>query len=109
MCKCRPEIRTPWCGRIGCEIPGQAKEEKDTSWEEEHKHHLYSNACPICTNRSVCPVCKGAGIIENPKHTDEIGMKKVCAEALKQHGYSVRQIMKFIGYKSPNSVQKIPE
>jgi dCMP deaminase len=21
MCKCTPEIRTPWCGRIGCERP----------------------------------------------------------------------------------------
>lgn len=23
MCKCTPEIRTPWCGKPGCEIPGQ--------------------------------------------------------------------------------------
>jgi hypothetical protein len=23
MCKCTPEIRTPWCGNPGCEMPEQ--------------------------------------------------------------------------------------
>jgi len=23
MCKCDPDIRTPFCGKPGCEIPGQ--------------------------------------------------------------------------------------
>lgn len=23
MCKCTPEIRTPWCGKPGCEMPPQ--------------------------------------------------------------------------------------
>lgn len=23
MCKCTPEIRTPWCGKLGCETPTQ--------------------------------------------------------------------------------------
>jgi hypothetical protein len=23
MCKCTPNIRTPWCGKPGCEMPGQ--------------------------------------------------------------------------------------
>lgn len=25
MCVCRPEIRTPWCGRPGCESPDTLK------------------------------------------------------------------------------------
>ena len=23
MCRCTPEIRTPWCGKAGCEMPNQ--------------------------------------------------------------------------------------
>lgn len=26
MCKCRPEVRTPYCGRLGCEWPGSKPE-----------------------------------------------------------------------------------
>ncbi len=26
MCKCTPEIKTPWCGKPGCETPEQKKE-----------------------------------------------------------------------------------
>jgi hypothetical protein len=30
MCKCTPEMRTPWCGKPGCEEPAQvAKPLKD--------------------------------------------------------------------------------
>jgi hypothetical protein len=25
MCRCTPEIRTPWCGKKGCEVPEQKK------------------------------------------------------------------------------------
>lgn len=28
MCICSPEIKTPWCGKQGCEIPEQPKETK---------------------------------------------------------------------------------
>jgi len=27
MCKCDPTLRTPWCGKPGCEMPEQIKEE----------------------------------------------------------------------------------
>lgn len=27
MCVCNPNIRTPWCGKPGCEQPSQAKKE----------------------------------------------------------------------------------
>ncbi len=30
MCKCTPNIKTPWCGRQGCEMPKQPK--KDISY-----------------------------------------------------------------------------
>lgn len=27
MCRCTPEIKTPWCGKPGCEAPAQVKRE----------------------------------------------------------------------------------
>ena len=55
-----------------------------------------------------CVVCKGVGKLERPYQlSDEAGMKKVCAIKLREHGYSIRQIAKFLGYSSPSSVQVI--
>lgn len=51
----------------------------------------------------ICPICKGSGKLANPKHI-KIDMKKVC-KILKKEGYSIRQIMLILKYKSPNSVQ----
>lgn len=38
MCVCRPEVRTPFCGRIGCEWPkpaGTRAESKGTADTEQ--------------------------------------------------------------------------
>jgi hypothetical protein len=29
MCKCTPQIRTPYCGKPGCEVPAQRAREMD--------------------------------------------------------------------------------
>lgn len=36
MCKCTPEIRTPFCGKPGCEWPVQVKQDKI----KQEKHAL---------------------------------------------------------------------
>jgi hypothetical protein len=59
MCKCTPEIRTPFCGKPGCEFPV-----KPTA-EGEPKATIslvpYSNTkVPYC-----CPVCLGNGMVAN--------------------------------------------
>lgn len=55
-----------------------------------------------------CPVCNGTGELEKP-HTTISGEPDVRAmvKTLRDAGYSIRQIMKLIGYKSPQSIQKI--
>ena len=52
-----------------------------------------------------CPLCKGKKYLTIlPYHDNEINLKKFCAIALIKSGYSYRQIMKFLNYKSPRSV-----
>ena len=52
-----------------------------------------------------CPICKGTGEIHNPKFKpDETEAKRIMARALREHGYSMREIMKLVGWKSPRSV-----
>lgn len=53
-----------------------------------------------------CPVCKGDGIIKKSqkKYSDK-KLKRECANILREHGYSIREIMKLLGYKSPRAVQ----
>ena len=34
MCRCNPLIRTPWCGKPGCEVPIQVKEQRKKQAEE---------------------------------------------------------------------------
>ena len=55
-----------------------------------------------------CPVCKGKGSLEEPeKHKiNKSVTNRVMARLLKKDGYSVRQIMRFMNYKSPNSIQR---
>ena len=40
MCRCTPEIRTPWCGKIGCEIPMMANEPKSDSLDQ-HEERIF--------------------------------------------------------------------
>ena len=55
-----------------------------------------------------CIICKGTGEIEEPKHKDIDGemnaYKKAVANELHIKGYSYRQIMKALGYKSTRSI-----
>ncbi len=37
MCVCTPEVRTPWCGKPGCEMPKQVNEP-----EEELKDTIFA-------------------------------------------------------------------
>lgn len=64
--------------------------------------------------KMVCPICS-KGEIEVPKSLqrdkrkiskDAIG-KRMCVQLLHIEGYSVREIMKMLNYKSPSSVHKI--
>ena len=53
-----------------------------------------------------CPICNGKGEIETPKCL--INKKEaysIMAKSLKKEGYSIRQTMKLMGYKSPRSIQ----
>lgn len=53
-----------------------------------------------------CPVCHGYGAIKAPKkigaYTD---IKAKAAKILQKNGFSVREIMNLMGYKSPLSIQ----
>lgn len=54
-----------------------------------------------------CPMCKGIGKLEKPKHLNDREEKHAAALLLHDHKFSVRQIMRIVGYKSPNTVQVI--
>ena len=59
-----------------------------------------------------CPACKGTGELDVlPRHIEDnqFGMKQLVAETLTEKGYSLRQIAKILGYKSPRSVQYLLE
>lgn len=53
-----------------------------------------------------CPLCKGSGKFEFPKsvEVDSVEIKRRIAVELKAKGYSIRQIMRGLNYKSPRSV-----
>lgn len=49
-----------------------------------------------------CPVCEGKGSIPGPIH--QAITNTIAAHLLRTAGYSIREIMKFLKYKSPRSV-----
>lgn len=55
MCKCRPNIRTPFCGKPGCEWPEQKPQPKP------------DDACRWCgfTHGPQCPVVKSIEFYED--------------------------------------------
>lgn len=57
-------------------------------------------------NRGSCPICKGKGALPEPMNANETNeiTNKVAAHLLREEGYSIREIMRFLGYKSPRSV-----
>jgi hypothetical protein len=54
-----------------------------------------------------CPVCNGTGKLETPKHreADMVEVNQKIAKDLVNRGYSYRQVMRALGYKSVRSVQ----
>jgi hypothetical protein len=53
-----------------------------------------------------CICCNGTGTMDEPNHkeVDMIEVKKEMALKLHSKGYSYRQIMKALGYKSTRSI-----
>ncbi len=46
-CKCTPNIRTPWCGKIGCEQPKQIKNTEDDTCRCGHERALHGQSHSI--------------------------------------------------------------
>lgn len=59
----------------------------------------------------VCPVCNGMQLVEKPnsKLNAEVELKRQAAVTLINNGYGVRQTQRLLGFKSPQSVQKIKD
>jgi len=51
-----------------------------------------------------CLFCKGTGELESPRDIALIEIKVEVAKGLRKEGYSIRQIMKIMNYKSPSAV-----
>lgn len=56
-----------------------------------------------------CPVCKGSGEVFAPKPVESIDKKIKAAKELKKAGFSFREIMKLMNYKSTRSVSYLLE
>ena len=55
-----------------------------------------------------CPACRGTGrICVAPQVRSDTEAKRIAAVALRDAGYSIRQTMRVLGYKSPRSVQDL--
>jgi hypothetical protein len=54
-----------------------------------------------------CPTCKGKGELEKPKSTIPARQRRRSdiANKLRSEGYTIREIMALMGYKSTTSVQ----
>lgn len=52
-----------------------------------------------------CPICKGKGIIKSPSlKAKKLRDKKDIAKILRKEGYSMREIMRLMNYKSTRSI-----
>jgi hypothetical protein len=55
-----------------------------------------------------CPLCKGKGELSEPlRFGHRVIDNSVMAKLLRKEGYSLREIMRFLQYNSPNSVAKL--
>lgn len=56
----------------------------------------------------ICPVCKGHGKIKPPgtqgRKSELVANNRVMAKLLVGAGYSLRETMRFLGYKSTRSI-----
>jgi putative intracellular protease/amidase len=56
----------------------------------------------------VCPICHGTGVLPEPLRSERnTGRKQQMVKVLVDTGFSYREVAKFLGYKSPNSVTKV--
>lgn len=55
-----------------------------------------------------CPMCQGCGTIKNP-HLQQKNMKEkeLTAKLMRRQGYSIREIMRAMKYKSPRCVAQL--
>jgi hypothetical protein len=58
-----------------------------------------------------CPICGGSGTITAPQNIPKDLLKERVrvAKTLKEGGYSIREIMQIMNYKSPRSIQILLE
>lgn len=63
----------------------------------------------MAENNIDCPVCKGSGKVESPRPKKEMDAMVKRAKSLKKAGFSFREIMKLLGYKSTRSVAYLLE
>lgn len=54
-----------------------------------------------------CPICKGVGKLIEPKPLQDMKLKASIAKDLLKQGFSYRQVMKLMDYKSPASVRSL--
>lgn len=53
-----------------------------------------------------CPICNGTGKIISPNKLRDGGAEKIeKIKKLKHEGYSIRSIMKMMGFKSPSTIK----
>ena len=58
--------------------------------------------------KTKCPMCNGCGEIKQPHFQQKIMKEKsLMAQRMREQGYSIREIMKTMGYKSPKSVMDL--
>ena len=55
-----------------------------------------------------CPKCKGTGVVKNFESLEKES-KSIMAKALRDQGYSFREVAKIMGYASVRSVQILIE
>lgn len=56
-----------------------------------------------------CPICKGSGKLPETYDHRKLRVldKKIMAKLLRKEGYSIREIMRFLEYKSTRSVSDL--
>jgi len=59
-------------------------------------------------NKIICPICRGKGEIVKPRIRHDLrDLREKAVVKLRESGFSFGEIMKLVGYKSPNSITKI--
>lgn len=51
MCHCNPEIRTPWCGKLGCETPQQIDKCQNGACKKCHSENGMNGDCYLSESK----------------------------------------------------------